>query len=120
MVLVTFSLVLLALSGNTDIDSLDARLARTRLYLDELEARQATSEEILLGIHEHLAAARDYYNQLAAREVVLTMDIRRLDQRWFLTDSARAELESGVEDYIMFLYSRRKLIGPAVLFAPGG
>ncbi len=120
MGLVAFSLVLLSLLGNTDIDSLDARLARTRLYLDQLEARQATSEEILLGIHEHLAAARDYYNQLAAREVVLTMDIRRLDQRWFLTDSARSELEAGVEDYIMFLYSRRNLIGPAVLFAPGG
>jgi septal ring factor EnvC (AmiA/AmiB activator) len=48
------------------------------------------------------------------------MDIHTIDQRWFLTDSARAELEQGVEDYILFLYSHRRLVESSVLFAPGG
>lgn len=112
--------VLLVLIGSASLDSLDARLGQTRLFLDELESREASSEEILAAIHDHLQAAREYYNQLAAREAVLTMEIQTIDQRWFLTDSARTELEEGVEDYIIFLYSRRNLLGPAVLFTPGG
>jgi len=120
MGLLALSVVCLSLIGSSSLDSLDSRLTQTRLYLDELESREASSEEILAAIHDHLQAARDYYNQLAAREVVLTMEIQSIDQRWFLTDSARAELEAGVEDYIIFLYSRRNLLGPAVLFTPGG
>lgn len=112
--------VLLILLGIQGADSLDARLVQTRTHLDELEARQASSEEILQAIHDHLQAARDYYNQLAAREAVLTMEIQSIDERWFITDSSRSGLESGVEDYIIFLYSRRNLLGPAVLFTPGG
>lgn len=114
------ALTLLCLSGNTGLDSLDTRLDLTRVFLEELESREASSEEILAAIHEHLQAARDYYNLLAARETVLAMEMQRIDQRWLLTDSARAELESGVEGYITFLYSRRNLLGPAVLFTPGG
>lgn len=114
------AIVCLVLLGNSGLDSLDVRLEQTRIYLEELESRQASSEEILIGIHEHLGAARGYYNELAARETRITMDIHSIDQRWFLTDSARAELESGVEDYILFLYSHRRLVGPSVLFAPGG
>ncbi|MCK5036037.1 MAG: peptidoglycan DD-metalloendopeptidase family protein [Candidatus Sabulitectum sp.] len=113
-------IVYLALSGDAGIDSLDVRLEQTRIYLEELEGRQASSEEILLGIHAHLGAARGYYNELAVREARITMDIHSIDQRWFLTDSARAELEAGVEEYILFLYSHRRLVGPSVLFAPGG
>ncbi len=120
MGLVALSVLFLSLCGSGSLDSLDARLDQTRLFLEELESREASSEEILAAIQDHLQAARDYYNQLAAREVVLTMEIQSIDQRWFLTDSARAELESGVEDYIIFLYSRRNLLGPAVLFTPGG
>jgi len=120
MGLLAFPLLLLSLVGDPGLDSLDARLQQTRLYLEELESRQASSQDVLLGIHDHLQAARDYYNQLAAREVILTMDIQRIDQRWFLTDSARAGLREGVEDYIFFLYSRRHLLGPAALFTPGG
>lgn len=114
------AVVCIVLLGDTGIDILDVRLEETRLYLEELESRQASSEEILLGIHEHLGAARGYYNELAAREARITMDIHSIDQRWFLTDSARAELEEGVEEYILFLYSHRRLVGSSVLFAPGG
>lgn len=112
--------VCLFLLGDASIDSLDVRLDQTRVYLEELESRQASNEEILLGIHEHLGAARDYYNELAVREARITMDIHSIDQRWFLTDSARTELEEGVQDYILFLYSHRRLVGSSVLFAPGG
>jgi len=115
-----FAIACLALLGSSGIDSLDVRLEQTRIYLEELESRQASSEEILAGIHEHLGAARGYYNELAAREARITMDIHSIDQRWFLTDSARADLETGVEDYILFLYSHRRLVESSVLFAPGG
>ena len=114
------TLVYMVLIGDAGIDSLDVRLEQTRVYLEELVTRQASSEEILLGIHEHLGAARGYYNELAAREVRITMDIHSIDQRWFLTDSARAELKNGVENYIVFLYSHRRLVGSSVLFAPDG
>ena len=117
---VVAAFVCILLLGDAGLDSLDIRLEQTRVYLEELESRQASSEEILLGIHEHLGAARGYYNELAAREVIITMDIQSIDQRWFLTDSARAELEAGVEDYILFLYSHRRLVESSVLFAPGG
>jgi len=115
-----FVFVCMALLGDTSSEGVDARLEQTRAYLEELEARQASSEEILAGIHEHLGAAREYYNELAVREARITMDIHLIDQRWFLTDSARAELEASVEEYILFLYSHRRLVGSSVLFAPGG
>jgi len=115
-----FTVVSLVLFGDVGLDSLDVRLEQTRVYLEDLESRQASSEEILQGIHEHLGAARSYYNQLAASEARITMDIHTIDQRWFLTDSARAELEQGVEQYILFLYSHRRLVGSSILFAPGG
>ncbi len=110
----------LILFGDAGMDSLDVRLDQARIYLEELEDRQASNEEILVGIHEHLSAARGYFNELAVREARITMDIHRIDQRWFLTDSARAELRTGVQDYILFLYSHRSLVGSSVLFAPGG
>ncbi len=115
-----FSILLAVLCRVSGADSLDARLEETRVYLEDLENRHASSEEILIGIRDHLQAARDYYNELAVREVFLTSDIQRIDQRWFVTDSARASLESSVEGYIRFLYSRRNMVGSAVLFAPGG
>ncbi|PIE51324.1 hypothetical protein CSA37_12295 [Candidatus Fermentibacteria bacterium] len=113
-------LCLLIIAGNAGSEGLDARLEQTRQYLEELENREASSEEILAGIHEHLQAARDYYNELAVREAVLTSDIRSIDQRWLVTDSSRAALEESVNGYIRFLYSRRNMVGPAVIFAPGG
>jgi septal ring factor EnvC (AmiA/AmiB activator) len=112
--------ICMALLGAAGTDSIDVRLQQTQAYLEELEQRQASSEEILVGIHEHLGVAREYYNELAVREALITMDIQRIDQHWFLTDSARAGLEAGVEDYILFLYSHRRLVGSAVLFSPGG
>lgn len=114
------AILCMVLLGDAGIDSLDVRLDQTRIHLEDLESRQASSEEILLGIHEHLGAARGYYNELAAREARITMDIHSIDQRWFLTDSARTDLKAGVEDYILFLYSHRRLVGSSVLFAPGG
>ncbi len=120
MILGVLSVICLVLLGETGTDSLDIRLEQTRVFLEELESRQASTEEILVGIHEHLGVARGYYNELASREARITMDIHNIDQRWFITDSARTELEAGVEDYILFLYSHRRLVGSSVLFAPGG
>ncbi len=120
MGLLAFLVIFPALTGSTGLDSLDSRLDQTRLHLEELENREASSEDILVAIHDHLQAARDYYNQLAAREAVLALEIQSIDQRWFLTDSARTRLREGVEEYILFLYSRRDLLGPVVLFTPGG
>ncbi len=114
------SILCIVIFGDAGIDSLDVRLEQTQIHIEELEDRHASNEEILLGIHDHLAVAREYFNELAVREARITMDIHQIDQKWFLTDSARAELRQGVEDYILFLYTHRRLVESSVLFAPGG
>ena len=114
------SILCIVIFGDAGIDSLDVRLEQTQIHIEELEDRHASNEEILLGIHDHLAVAREYFNELAVREARITMDIHQIDQKWFLTDSARSELRQGVEDYILFLYTHRRLVESSVLFAPGG
>lgn len=114
------SILCIVIFGDAGTDSLDIRLEQTQEHIEELENRHASNEEILLGIHDHLAVAREYFNELAVREARITMDIHQIDQKWFLTDSARSELRQGVEEYILFLYTHRRLVESSVLFAPGG
>jgi septal ring factor EnvC (AmiA/AmiB activator) len=110
----------LLLAGVAGADSLDARLEAARIRLEVLQSRDSDAREVLLALHEHLAAARDYYNELVLREAGITMAIDQLNDRWMLADSARSILEEGLGDYLVYLYSQRSRVSPALLFSRGG
>jgi septal ring factor EnvC (AmiA/AmiB activator) len=113
-------LLTLAVSGQSDIDSLDAMLARTQQRISDLESQQAQTEEILLAIQEHLAVAREYYTWLSSEEAVLRSSIARIDARFGAADSVRAEYAASVSAYLIYVYSHRDLVGAEALFATGG
>jgi len=110
----------LLLAGVAGADGLDARLEAARLRLEVLQSRDSDARELLLALHDHLAAAREYYNELALREAGIAMAIDRLNDRWLLADSARSILQEGLEDYLVYLYSQRSRVSPALLFSRGG
>lgn len=113
-------LLTLAACGQSDIDSLDAMLARTQQHITDLESRQAQAEEILLAIQEHLAVAREYYTVLSSEEAALLGSIERIDERFGAADSVRAEYAASVSAYLIYVYAHRDLVGPEALFATGG
>jgi len=113
-------LVLLAVSGQADVDSLDAMLVRTQQRIADLEARQAQAGDILIAIQEHLAVAREYYTRLSIEESALSRSIARIDARFAAADSVRARFASSVSDYLVYVYSHRGFVGPEALFTPGG
>lgn len=108
------------LAGVSPADSLDRRLEEARLRLEMLSNRDSDAREVLLALHEHLAAAREYYNELVLREAGFTMSIDEINGRWMLEDSARAILEKGLSDYLVYLYSQRSRVSQALLFSRGG
>ncbi len=113
-------LLAVLLTGASRADSLDRRLEEARIRLELLENRDSGAREILLALHEHLAAARDYYNDLVLREAGITMAIDAINAKWMLEDSSRAILEEGLSDYLVYLYSQRSRVSPALLFSRGG
>lgn len=113
-------LLAVALSGLSRVDSLDRRLEEARIRLEILESRETGARELLIALHEHLAAARDYYNELAFREARITLAIDEINERWILEDSARTNLEEGLGDYLIYLYSQRSRVSPVLLFSRGG
>ncbi len=112
--------ILAALLSQGSADSLDQRLEETRRRLSELEARHAGASEMLVAIHEHLTAARAYYNRLEFEEGALMTAIARIDARAAAQESVRAGLSGSLETYILYSYSHRRFLGPEALFAPGG
>ena len=113
-------LSLLSLSGALPGDSLDARLEETHQLIAALEAREATAREILLAIHDHLAIARDYYNELALRETEVIQTLQFISERYFYEDSLKADLERGIAAYIRYIYSHRRLTSHGSVFASEG
>jgi septal ring factor EnvC (AmiA/AmiB activator) len=114
------ALLVLAASGQADMDSLDARLIRTQQRIGDLEAQQAQAEDILLAIQEHLAVAREYYTRLSGEESALLGSIERIDARFAAADSVRSEFAASISAYLVYVYSHRDFIGPEALFASGG
>jgi len=117
---VLLGLFLALLAGASPADSLDQRLEEARLRLEMLSNRDSDAREVLLALHEHLAAAREYYNELVLREAGFTMSIDEINGKWMLEDSARAILEQGLSDYLVYLYSQRSRVSQALLFSRGG
>ncbi len=115
-----FSILAIFLTGFSQADSLDRRLEEARIRLEILESREVGAREILLALHDHLAAARDYYNQLVLREARITLAIDEINGKWMLEDSARTILEDGLGAYLVYLYSQRSRISTALLFSRGG
>ncbi len=113
-------LSLLSLSGALPGDSLDARLEETYQLIAALEAREATTREILLAIHDHLAIARDYYNELALRETEVIQTLQFISDRYFYEDSLKADLERGITAYIRYIYSHRRLTASGSVFGSEG
>jgi septal ring factor EnvC (AmiA/AmiB activator) len=118
--LLQFALALLLGLFAQGSDSLDARLEQTRLRIAELEARQAAASEVILAIQDHLAVARTYYTRLATEESALLAAIGRIDARAALQESARADLSGSLDEYLIYVYSHRRMIGAEALFAEGG
>lgn len=114
------ALLILAASGQADMDSLDARLVRTQQRISELESEQAQAEEILLAIQEHLAVAREYYTRLSGEEAALLSSMERIDARFSAAESIRMGYAASVSSYLIYVYSHRDLVGPEALFASGG
>lgn len=75
---------------------------------------------MLLAIHEHLTAAREYYNTLAEREAGITDLLAGAEQACARYDTMRTELVDALGGYLRFLYSHRRYSRPALLLAPEG
>ncbi len=118
--MVSFLLISLFLTGALPGDSLDARLEETQQLIASLEARQATASEILVAIHEHLAIARDYYNELALRETEVVETLQYISERYFYEDSLKADLERSLSAYLRYIYSHRKLTSSGTVFSSSG
>jgi septal ring factor EnvC (AmiA/AmiB activator) len=113
-------LTLFVLPGALPGDSLDTRLEETHQLIAALEAREATAREILLAIHDHLAIARDYYNELALRETEVIQTLQYISERYFYEDSLKADLELGLTAYIRYVYSHRRLLSHGSVFGSEG
>ncbi len=113
-------LALVLASGNPGLDSLGARLEETRRLAAELESQHAAVSDILMAIHENLLAARAYYSRLQEEEALLLGSIERIDTRCAAGESLHTALSSGLEDYLLYIYSHRNLIGSEALFCRGG
>ena len=106
--------------SSASIDSLDARLAATRIRIAELEEQEAEVEDLLVAIHEELEAARELYHELSRQETELSLSVESVQGAASRSDSAGTRLRENLESYVVYIYSHRHMTGPEAIFGPGG
>lgn len=102
------------------LDSLDASLQETQREIARLEEDEAALSTILEAIHQHLATARRYYNELALEEARIMQQLSRVSTVFTEEDSLREVLVESLSSYMLYLYSHRNLGGVGSFFVEGG